>query len=374
MKPRLHTVALPHTQTRKEYLACAYTQKVRNFCRMMVGEGYEVIHYGAEGSDVPCEHVTVITQDEQRRTLPDYDGWREGRHFGIEWRTYTPYWEIFNYRAAVEINRRKKPSDILCLIAGNTHRPIANMVHDLKVCEFGIGYNGVFAPFKVFESYAWMHSVYSEGSLNSYNANGQYYDTVIPNYYDPQDFTLGQGDGGYLLFVGRLIQRKGLDVAVQTAKAANMPLIIAGQGGTIANGQLQYDGVALPYEGIDYIGLVDAEKRNELMGAATALLVPTVYIGPFEGVHAEAQLCGTPVITTDWGVFTETVTDGFNGYRCHTLREYVDAVKAAPGLDRAAIREHAMSKWAMPVVAKQYDRYFQRLADLDKGGWGYLGD
>ena len=43
MKHRLHVVSLPHTQTTLEFSSCAYTEKVRKFCRMMVEQGNEVL-------------------------------------------------------------------------------------------------------------------------------------------------------------------------------------------------------------------------------------------------------------------------------------------------------------------------------------------
>lgn len=35
---KLHLVALPHTQVSKDFITCAYTQKVLKFCKMMRDE------------------------------------------------------------------------------------------------------------------------------------------------------------------------------------------------------------------------------------------------------------------------------------------------------------------------------------------------
>lgn len=382
---RLHVVALPHTVTSKEYLCCAYTQKVLNFCRMMAAQpGFEVIHYGAEGSQVCCEHVTIISAAEQAAHFGGHDWRRKG--FAIEWDATRAYWTLCNGRAVAAIRERRQAGDMLCVIGGTCQQPISQALPDLRCCEWGIGYAGVFAPFRVWESYAWMHCVLGQGG--AYKADGRFYDVVIPNSFPAEDFTLGAGDGGYALYIGRLIRRKGLEVAIEAAKAAGVPLKVAGQGGEVRDGRLWYDGTSMPADNLEYVGTVDVAQRNALMGRALAVLVPTLYVEPFGGVAVEAQLCGTPVITTDWGAFTETVQHGWTGFRCHTLGEFVWALRecalwgssarypelSAGGtgplcLRRDEIRANALQHWSLDAVAPRYVRYFRRLADLDGRGW-----
>ena len=81
---------------------------------------------------------------------------------------------------------------------------------------------------------------------------------------------------------------------------------------------------------------------------------------------------GTPVITTDWGVFTETVPNRVGGFRCRVLQEFVDAVNEADSLEPLAIRIHAMSNFSLAVTALKYERFFRRLQLLWQAGWPQL--
>lgn len=120
-------------------------------------------------------------------------------------------------------------------------------------------------------------------------------------------------------------------------------------------------------------GLIGPAERADLIGGARALLVPTLYIEPFGSVAAEALICGTPVITTDWGAFPEYVRQGIDGYRCHTLQDFVDAVHAVGDVDRTTIREHAIARFSTEFVRHEYDSYFTALLGLWDDGWGALG-
>lgn len=105
------------------------------------------------------------------------------------------------------------------------------------------------------------------------------------------------------------------------------------------------------------------------MAGAIASFAPTIYVEPFGNVVPEAMFCGTPVITTDWGAFTETVIDGKTGFRCRTFGEFVEAMDKAKDLDPRAIRAHAVENYSLDAIAPKYDRYFNRLSSLWGDGW-----
>ena len=77
----------------------------------------------------------------------------------------------------------------------------------------------------------------------------------------------------------------------------------------------------------------------------------------------EAQLCGTPAITTNFGVFSETVRHGGTGFRCSTLQDFVNAARNADKLEPQAIRARA-ERYLMDNVRWQFDGWFRDLYQL----------
>lgn len=349
-----HVVGLAHTQTTRAYSNCAYTEKVRKFCDMMKSLGHTVYLYASEDNDADVDElITCITKEEQQDFVGVF-GPEDVLKAPFDWNM--PHWTTMNKRAIEAMNKRVKPKDFICLIAGLCQKPIADAFPVVKPVEFGIGYPGVFSNYKVFESYAWMHVMYGNMTKTPGAILANNYDRVIPNYFEPELFPSAEPED-YLLFVGRLNHDKGIEVAIQVAKETNHPLIVAGQG---------------PYklpDWVDYRGLIGPQERGELMSKAKATFVPTLYVEPFAGVHVESMLCGTPVITTDWGVFSETVEQGKVGFRCRTFQDFIDAVNSVDGLNRKYIRTRAQKLWSLKSVRWDYQRYFEDLDNLWDKGW-----
>lgn len=350
---RFHVVALPHTEVTREYESCAYTQKVRKFCAMMMSRGHTVFLYSSKRSIAPCtEHITVIRDKFRQAALEGL-----GHYTEAKFDASLPHWRVMNLNAIAKINERAQPGDFLCLIAGIAQQPIADALPNLRCVEFGIGYSGTFSQFRVFESYAWMHTIYGSQHRGDASAiDGRWYDAVIPNAHEVEDFPFEVPED-YFLYLGRLIDRKGFNIAVDACKAAGARLVIAGPG--------------TPPAGADYRGVVKREERGRLLSRARAVFMPTIYLEPFGGVAIEAMMCGTPVISTDWGAFTETVVPGLTGFRCRDFQEFVAATQQVGGLDRAWIRKYATARYGLDAVGEMYDGYFRRLAKLDRGGSWY---
>jgi glycosyltransferase involved in cell wall biosynthesis len=201
--------------------------------------------------------------------------------------------------------------------------------------------------------------------------DGHWYDCVIPNYFFPEDFPMGEhkGDekGEYMLYMGRIIYRKGVDIAVATAKACGKRLIIAGQG-SLKNPS---EGLDIKGEHIEYIGAVGPEERAKLLGGAICSFCPTYYIEPFGGAAVEAQLAGTPVITTDWGAMTETTMHGVTGWRCRTMDDFVYAANQCSKMDHKKIRDYAVVNYSCHRISEMYQEFFDKVYDIQTVGGFY---
>lgn len=351
MAKRIHLLGIAHTKTTKEYSNCAFTQKVFKLIPMLQYIGYEVIHYGAEGSQVNCENVVCVTDKLQKETYGDYDWRKEQFKFAAD----DAVWTTFNENASRQVLRRKRDGDLLLMPFGIGHKPVMDAVKMPFSIESGIGYAGVCAPFKVFESYAWMHYIYGRDGIS----NPKWYDAVIPNYFDPNDFDYNPAPQDYYVYLGRLNADKGVQIAIDVTKHLGKKLFIAGQG----------DPNKFNLGETTYVGSVNPAERNQLLRNATAVFVPSEYVEPFGGVAVEAMLCGTPVITTDWGAFPETVLHGITGYRCRTFADFVWAAEHIRNIDRATCRLWSVNNYSLERISRMYQAYFKNIEDLEKEGW-----
>lgn len=384
---RLHLLGLPHTICTNEYSHCAFTGKTLRFSPMMRSVGYEVYYYGIETSQSGAtKQIDVFTVDEfnEYRKLAYNELWPNMTDDEIQMKltdtkqfigdlgdSTTTLYKEFNKRVnnLLKQNYRSISTDIICLPFAFAHN---DALKDLSVVtvESGIGYDNAFANFRIYESYAKLHADYYK-CRNGCNGV-QHYWFICPNYYNIHEwpFTLQNvaDKPTKIGFFGRITKCKGLDIFVEVAKRfPHIEFIMCGQGD-----HAQYT----QSPNITYQSPIHGEERGKFLSSLTALIAPSVYLEPFCGVSVEAQLCGTPVISTDYGAFVENIEQFKTGLRCHTLADFCHGVQMAidDKFDRTYIRDRAVKLFDMYEVAKKYDYAFKSIMDIHNGKGGWYSD
>lgn len=347
---KLHLIGLFHTLCNQSYSHCAFTGKVFRFAKMMEKRGYEVIEYANDSESECKQKVNILTSTELQSFVGDRD---PSAFHGDIAKVGSPLWKEFSNRLWTELTSRfNSASDIVCHPFGAAHE-------DLKTLggyhvETGIGYPHTFSDYRIFESYAWLH--YHAGKANR---GGNNYEWVAPNYFDSAEWNPSFSPGSYLLYFGRIADCKGLNTIVEISKHTKHLVVLCGQG----------DPTPYLSPNIHYIPPICGPQRSELLRNAIATLMPTKFIEPFGGSGVEGLLCGTPLISSDYGAFSETVQPGLNGYRCHTLGDWIEAIHKVQFLDRQRTASDARQTYDLNVVGKKYDSIFNQINDLRKEGW-----
>ena len=332
--PTLHILSNPEKPAHIDNRIDAFAVAVVKFIQNMQQYGWDCIYYGIPDSQVDCETIMClpyIYNDHQTNI------------------------SLYNKNAGEEIAKRKKPGDIICCFHGWENRLAAEANSDLPIVEPYIAYDhtAVFAPFRVFVSYATMHMYYG---LHNMLMTPSWYDAVITNGFTPEEFEFNTNKQDYILYFGRVVESKGINIAIQATERTGKRLVIAGPGELTDLGYKE-----IP-EHVSCVGLCDAEDRKILMRNAKAIIGPTYYVEPFGNMVVEGYFSGTPAITSDWGGFTENVVHGVTGYRCREMRDFVNAINNIDKIDPYACRAYAEENYSEKVVYKKYHEYFLKVS------------
>ncbi len=198
----------------------------------------------------------------------------------------------------------------------------------------------------------------------------------------------------YILYLGRLIEPKGVHLAINAVQRynaahpdAHYTLKIAGKHYS-GNKDDYWQQRVLPEidgDAIEYLGYIgDPVKKADLLSKATALIVPSVFDEPFGMVMIEALACGTPVVGLESGAIPEVISDGLTGVlakkvikpnrnvktgqQTHVLDDAATAEALAAALetmtriDPAACRHVAEERFSLDRMCRQHAEVYQRLS------------
>lgn len=172
-----------------------------------------------------------------------------------------------------------------------------------------------------------------------------------------------------LVFLGRVEEIKGPQLAIQVARRTGLPLVIAGN---VPQEHKEWFATKIaPQLGADitYIGPINNKEKNELLGRACALLMPIQWEEPFGIVMAEAMACGTPVIGLARGAVAEVIEHDVTGFICDDIDQMVLAVGNLNRIEREKCRFRAEQMFSDRAIVAAYENvYTEMLVESHRRG------
>lgn len=168
----------------------------------------------------------------------------------------------------------------------------------------------------------------------------------------------------FALFLGRICPEKGVHLAIEAARRAGVPLIIAGQVYPYAEHQSYFETSIRPHlgPGCRYIGPVGFARKRRLLTAARCLLVPSLAAETSSLVAREAAACGTAVIAFPNGAMADTVEQDRTGFLVEDVDGMAAVIQAWATIDPAACRAVAATRFSDATMTAAYLALYARLA------------
>jgi glycosyltransferase involved in cell wall biosynthesis len=190
---------------------------------------------------------------------------------------------------------------------------------------------------------------------------------AIPNPIDLRVWPFREDKSDYLLWIGRMAEIKGPHRAIAAARAAGVPLILAG---VIQPGQQAFfDSEIAPHvdgERVRFVGEVTGAIKRSLFANARALLMPIRWEEPFGMVMVEALACGTPVIAFPEGAACELILDGTTGFLVDDEKAMGAAVARLPGTTAFACRAWVREHCDVGAVAAAYEKAYRTVSGTSR--------
>ncbi|MDO8669478.1 MAG: glycosyltransferase family 4 protein [Candidatus Buchananbacteria bacterium] len=192
----------------------------------------------------------------------------------------------------------------------------------------------------------------------------------IANIYhgiDVDIFSFNPKPDDYFLYLGRITKEKGVHYAIEAARAAKVPLILAGR--SYPNEGYWHDKIEKQIDGknIKYVGELNFKDKIEYLKKARGLLFPTQYNQEVFGyVMIEAMACGTPVIGWNNGSVPEIISDQKTGYVVNDVAAMTQAIKNIDKIKREDVRKRAEIYFSVKKMVSGYEKIYQRIITEDK--------
>jgi glycosyltransferase involved in cell wall biosynthesis len=178
--------------------------------------------------------------------------------------------------------------------------------------------------------------------------------------------------GNYVAFLGRIIEPKGAHLAIQAVreynKTAAKPLTLKIAGKHYAGHKDAYwQEQILPHlgHGVEYVGFINTiAAKQDFLGNARALLVPSTFDEPFGMVLIEALACGTPVVGLRAGAIPEIIRPARTGAladKTNAVHGLSQGLREALTLNRRDCRDDFEARFTLDRMCREHLTAYQKL-------------
>lgn len=190
--------------------------------------------------------------------------------------------------------------------------------------------------------------------------------SVINYGYDKKLFNYSGGDSGYVLFAGRLSQRKGIFTLLKAIRGTQINLRIVGEG-ELKQKVINFIKRNNLNKSVKLLGLLEEEGLARQFKECSFFVCPSTY-EPFGIATLEAMACGKAVIVSNVAGISEVIEDGkngilFNPFNENELREKIIFLQENKN-ERKKLGINALKaagKFSWEKAAKEYSRAYKEL-------------